>query len=163
MLIGSSHFGCYTSGTIIRCKNCCSIGIHLIFPKDSVVWFYLVTFKHIFLIKKKIYTQITHALFLAFNSIFYIFFKFSMLSELHSLHLKLCTKQYNQKNVLHLFVAPQLSSSWQHNYSTKTRYAGQANEQSMSMPALQKNQWSFWPQIQSKCTHRPMLLYFFVL
>jgi len=53
-----------------------------------------------------------------------------MLSELHSLNLKSCSKQYNKKN-LHLIVAPQLSSGWQHNYSTKTRKAGWANEQSM--------------------------------
>ncbi len=54
-----------------------------------------------------------------------------MLSELNSLSLKLCSKQYNKKIVLHLIVAPWLSSGWQHNYSTKTRQAGQANEQSM--------------------------------
>ncbi len=33
--------------------------------------------------------------------------------------------------VLHLIMAPQLSSGWQHNYSTKTRQVGQANEQPM--------------------------------
>jgi hypothetical protein len=54
-----------------------------------------------------------------------------MLSELHSLNLKLYSKEYNKKFVLHLIVAPQLSRGWQHNYSTKTRQAGQANEQSM--------------------------------
>jgi hypothetical protein len=54
-----------------------------------------------------------------------------MLSELHSLNLKLCSKQYNKKFVLHLIVVPQLCSGWQHNYSTKTRQAGRANEQSM--------------------------------
>jgi hypothetical protein len=54
-----------------------------------------------------------------------------MLSELHSLNLKLCSKQYNKKNVLHLLVVPQLSSGWQHNYTTKTRLAGLAKEQSM--------------------------------
>jgi len=54
-----------------------------------------------------------------------------MLSELHSLNLKLCSKQCNKKFVLHLIVVPQLSSGWQHNYSTKTRLADQANEQSM--------------------------------
>jgi hypothetical protein len=41
-----------------------------------------------------------------------------MLSELHSLDLKLCT-----------IVAPQLSSGWRHNYLE--RHAGQANEKSM--------------------------------
>ncbi len=56
-----------------------------------------------------------------------------MLSELHSLNLKLCSKQYNAQFVLHLIVAPQLTSGLRHNYSTKTRQAGQANEQSMSM------------------------------
>ncbi len=54
-----------------------------------------------------------------------------MLSELHSLNLKLCSKQYNKKFVLHLIVVPQLSSGWQHNFSTETRQAGHANEQSM--------------------------------
>ncbi len=42
-----------------------------------------------------------------------------MLSELHNLNLKLCSKQYNKNFVLHLIVAPQISSGWQHNYSTK--------------------------------------------
>ncbi len=51
-----------------------------------------------------------------------------MLSELHSLNLKLCS---NKKIVLHLIVAPQLSSGWWHNYSTKTRQVGWANEQSI--------------------------------
>ncbi len=36
-----------------------------------------------------------------------------------------------QKIVLHLIVVPQLSSGQHHNYSTKTRQAGRANEQSM--------------------------------
>jgi hypothetical protein len=51
-----------------------------------------------------------------------------MLSELHSLNLKLSSKQYNKKFVSHLIVAPQLGSGQWHNYSTKTRQAGQANE-----------------------------------
>jgi hypothetical protein len=51
-----------------------------------------------------------------------------MLSGLHS---KLCNEQYNKKIALHLIVAPQLSSGWQHNYSNKTRPAGWANELSM--------------------------------
>ncbi len=63
-----------------------------------------------------------------------------MLSELHSLYLKLCSKQYNKKFALHLIVAPQLGGGRRHNYSTKTRQAGQANEQAMyslmSMVAL---------------------------
>jgi hypothetical protein len=47
------------------------------------------------------------------------------------LNLKLWSKQYNKSLVLHLIVAPQLGGSRQHNYSTKTRQAGHANEQSM--------------------------------
>ncbi len=54
-----------------------------------------------------------------------------MLSELHSLNLDLCSKQYNKKIILHLIVVPQLSSGCQHDYSTKTSQAGCANEQSM--------------------------------
>jgi hypothetical protein len=54
-----------------------------------------------------------------------------MLSELHNLNLKLCNKQYNKKFVLHLIVAPQLSSGWGHYYSTKTRLADRTSEQSM--------------------------------
>jgi hypothetical protein len=54
-----------------------------------------------------------------------------MLSEFHSLNLKLCSKQYNKNFVLHLIVVQELSSGWQHNYSTKTSEAGRANEQSM--------------------------------
>ncbi len=54
-----------------------------------------------------------------------------MLYELQGLNLKLCIKQYNENFVLPLIVAPQLSSGWQHKYSTKTRPAGRTNEQSM--------------------------------
>jgi len=59
-----------------------------------------------------------------------------MLSELHSLNLKLCSKQHNKNIVLDLIVAPQLSSGQQHNYSTKTRQAGHADEQSMYVYGL---------------------------
>ncbi len=59
------------------------------------------------------------------------FSNFQMLSQLHSLNLKLCSQQYNKKFVLHLIVVPQLSSGWQHNYLTKTRQVGHTNEQSM--------------------------------
>jgi hypothetical protein len=54
-----------------------------------------------------------------------------MLYELHSLNLKLFSKKYNKNFVLHLNAALQLSSGWQHNYSTKTRQASHTNEQSM--------------------------------
>jgi hypothetical protein len=50
-----------------------------------------------------------------------------MLSELHSLNIKLCSEHYNKIFVLHLIVAPQLSSGWGHNHSTKTRQADCAN------------------------------------
>jgi hypothetical protein len=43
-----------------------------------------------------------------------------MLSEHHNLNLKLCSKHYNEIDILHLILAPQLSGGWQHNYSTKT-------------------------------------------
>ncbi len=55
-----------------------------------------------------------------------------MLSQLHSLNLKLFSKQYNKKIILLLIVAPQLSSAWQHKCSTKTKQASRANEQSMN-------------------------------
>jgi hypothetical protein len=54
-----------------------------------------------------------------------------MLCELHSLNLKLCSKQYYKIFVLHLIVEPQLSSGWQHNYSAKTRQVGNTYEQSV--------------------------------
>jgi hypothetical protein len=54
-----------------------------------------------------------------------------MLSDLHSFKLKFCSKEHNKNFLKYLIVAPQLSSGWQHNYSTKTRLAGRANEQSM--------------------------------
>jgi hypothetical protein len=60
---------------------------------------------------------IIHALFLVSNYIFYNFFQIL---------------KYIKTIVLHLIVAPQLSSGWQH-YSTKTGHAGQVNEQSMYM------------------------------
>jgi hypothetical protein len=47
------------------------------------------------------------------------------------LNLKLCSKKYNKIDILHLIVVAQLSGGWQHNYSTKTRQAGHANEQPM--------------------------------
>ncbi len=54
-----------------------------------------------------------------------------MVSELHNLSSKLCSKQYNKNFVLHLIVVPQLGGGRWHNYLTKTRQVGQANEQSM--------------------------------
>jgi hypothetical protein len=54
-----------------------------------------------------------------------------MLSEPLSFNLKLTTKQYSRVVLLHLIVVPQLSSGWWHNYSTKTRLASSANEQSL--------------------------------
>jgi hypothetical protein len=54
-----------------------------------------------------------------------------MLSELHSFNFKLDSKQYNKNFVLHLIMAPQQSSRWQHDYSTKPRQAGHADGQSM--------------------------------
>jgi hypothetical protein len=47
------------------------------------------------------------------------------------INLKLCGKQYNKIDILHPIVVPQLSGGCQHNYSTKTRQAGRADEQSL--------------------------------
>ena len=54
-----------------------------------------------------------------------------MLSELYNSNLKLCSKQDNKIDLLHLIVASQLGGGWRHNNSTKTREAGHANEQSI--------------------------------
>jgi hypothetical protein len=54
-----------------------------------------------------------------------------MLSDLHCLNLKLCSKLYNKNFVLRLIVMPHLSSEQQHNYSSRTRQVGHTNEQSM--------------------------------
>jgi hypothetical protein len=71
-----------------------------------------------------------------------------VLSELHSLNLMLCSKKYNKKFVLQLIVAPQLSSGLWHKYSSKTRQADQANEQSMGIPDEKFNNigtsWDFF-------------------
>jgi hypothetical protein len=57
----------------------------------------------------KTYTQITCALILASYYIFYIFFQIFRCSELHSLNLKLCSKEHI---VLHLIGVSRLSSDW---------------------------------------------------
>ncbi len=81
---------------------------------------------------QKKFTRITPALILASTYIYCNFFtNFNRLPELHNLNLKLCSKQYNKVDLLHLIVVPQLSVGWQHNYLSKTRQSGQANEQSM--------------------------------
>jgi len=43
---------------------------------------------------------------------------------------KLCNKNHNNINLLHLIVAPQLSGGCWHNCSTKASQAGHADEQS---------------------------------
>jgi hypothetical protein len=50
------------------------------------------------------------------------------------LNVKFCRKQYNKIFDLHLIEVPQLSSGLQHDYSTKARKVGRANEQSMYSP-----------------------------
>jgi hypothetical protein len=74
-------------------------------------------------------TQITLALILAFNYIFYIFYK--ILDTLWSSQFELCSKEYNRIDILHWIVAPQIRDGLQHNYSTKTRQVDHANEQPM--------------------------------
>jgi hypothetical protein len=82
-----------------------------------------------------------------------------MLSDLHSLNLKLCSKQYNKNFVLELIVVPQLSGDWQHNYSTKTRQAGQANGQSMYYLMSMVEQLSLsYPAQQSVTTFIAMIV-----
>jgi hypothetical protein len=66
-----------------------------------------------------------------FNDRFWLLVRFLISNDLHSLNLKLCCKQNNKKFLFHLIVAPQQSSGWRHNYSTKTRQACCANKQSM--------------------------------
>ncbi len=67
-----------------------------------------------------------------------------MLSENHNLNLKLRSKQYNKIDLLHPIVVPQLSGSRQHNYPTKTRELGRANEQSMySLMSMKKNEYNW--------------------
>ncbi len=97
-----------------------------------MVQFYLVIFIHNFLLKnvKKIDSNYTCISF-GFKLYLLFFFNFQTISELHNLNLKLCSKQYNKSDLLQLIVVPQLSGGWQHNYSTKTRQAGHANEQSL--------------------------------
>jgi hypothetical protein len=71
-----------------------------------------------------------------------------MLSELRNLNLKLCSKQYNQTFILHLIVVPQLSSGWRHNFSTKTRQAGCANEQSVYSPMPMEQTLSMYTKLE---------------
>ncbi len=52
------------------------------------------------------------------------------------MNLKLCSKQCNKIDLLHLIVAPQVSGDWRHKYSTQTRQAGCPNEQSMHVPLV---------------------------
>ncbi len=59
-----------------------------------------------------------------------------MLFEQHKLDLKLFSKKCYKINLLQQIVVQQPSGGWQHNYSTKTRQAGRANEQ----PKLYLNQ-----------------------
>ncbi len=53
-----------------------------------------------------------------------------LLLKLHNSLIKLCSKQNYNTDLLHQIVAPPLNGGWWHNYSTKTRQVGQANEQS---------------------------------
>ncbi len=71
------------------------------------------------------YINITHPLILASSSIFYIFSKNFILSELHGVNLKLCSKKYKKIVLFHLIVAPKQRGGWWYNYSTKTRQMGQ--------------------------------------
>jgi hypothetical protein len=65
------------------------------------------------------------------NLLEFFFHFFGIRFELHNFNLKLYNKQYHKNISFHLIMAPQLSGGWQHNYSTKTRQVGRANEQSI--------------------------------
>jgi len=80
-----------------------------------------------------------------------------MLSELHILNLKLCSKQSNKNFLLHLMVVPQLSSGWQHNYSTKTRWAGCSNESMYSLVSMVCRFWlrSYHPSQKKLVRYKP--------
>jgi len=83
------------------------------------------------LFSEKNYTT-TQALNLASNIILYtFFFIFLSLFKLQNFNLKSCSKQNYQIDLLPLIVVPQLSNGWWHDYSTKTRPVGHANEQSI--------------------------------
>jgi hypothetical protein len=67
---------------------------------------------------------------------------------LNKFDLELCFQEYYKIDLLHQIVASQLSGSWRHNYSTKTRQAGHANEQSIYLRCLWKEEKS--PLIKSQ-------------
>jgi hypothetical protein len=71
-----------------------------------------------------------------------IYFKFLDALWASQLNLKFCSKQHNKIFVLHLIVAPQLSSGWRPNYSTKTRQVSCANEQYVY--SLMSMGWIMW-------------------
>ncbi len=99
---------------------------------------------------------------------------FQIHTELHSLNLKLYSEQYNKNFVFRLIVAPQLSSGWWHNYSTKTRQVDHADEQSMysliSMiipPCLPWPPWATWNKVEMilyvlNCPRLPRQVLFYV-
>jgi hypothetical protein len=66
-----------------------------------------------------------------------------------------CFKQHNKIKILHLTVVPKLSGGWQHNYSTKTRQASHANEQSIYyvMSMVFANQFMCWGEY---CTDKSL-------
>ncbi len=84
-----------------------------------------------------------------------IFYKFLDALWASQFEFILCSKQYNKNFVLHLIVALQLRSGWWHNYSTKTRQAGRANEQSMyslmSMGSTVTENSAHQPKVEGSC------------
>ncbi len=67
------------------------------------------------------------------------------------MNLKLCSKQITKIDLLHLIMAPPLSGGWQHNYSTKTRQAGYANELSIYslMSMVKGEEVASWVQLET--------------
>ncbi len=89
MLLGvSAHLGCLKQWHCNQAQNWCSESIYLMFPWDSMAWFYCMTFKHNFLLKKKKKTLKSLPLVLASNRIFYnYFFIFYIHFEHHNFNL----------------------------------------------------------------------------
>jgi hypothetical protein len=69
---------------------------------------------------------------------------------LYKFDLELCFQEYNKIDLLCQIVASQLSGGWRHNYSTKTRQAGHANEQSIYLRCLWKEEKSPLTKVNKK-------------
>ncbi len=69
---------------------------------------------------------------------------------LYKFDLELCFQEYIKIDLLCQIVASQLSGGWRHNYPTKTRQAGHANEQSIYLRCLWKEEKSPLTKVNKK-------------